>query len=439
MAVVLIVEDEQAVRRALSGVLSRAFPDYSFLEAENGSQALDVISSPQELSLVLCDIKMPAPDGVEVLSRARDMRPELPFVMLSGHGDIDTAVDCLKKGAFDYLQKPPDLNRLVSAVRDAVARYEHFRETAASHAEVTEKERTSCGTENDSVAKGVSMDFAGKFGMIGSSEELVRMQAMIERVAPTEAKVLVEGENGTGKELVVKAIHGLSQRSGGPLVEVNCAAIPSDLIESELFGHEKGAFTTALRQHKGKFEQADGGTLFLDEVGDMSLPAQAKVLRAIQEGRITRVGGDREISVNVRIVAATNKDIKKLIGEGLFREDLYHRLSVVGITVPPLRQRRGDIPSLASFFLKKALSDNNLPEKSFLPDAVEVLCSGVWSGNVRELQNPRPSLRNLRKSVRWPVKHPPGPTVPAVFRTVLPRTPRLLSGCFPVKGAVCRG
>ena len=387
MAVVLIVEDEQAVRRALSGVLSRAFPDYSFLEAENGSQALDVISSPQELSLVLCDIKMPAPDGVEVLSRARDMRPELPFVMLSGHGDIDTAVDCLKKGAFDYLQKPPDLNRLVSAVRDAVARYEHFRETAASHAEVTEKERTSRGTENDSVAKGVSMDFAGKFGMIGSSEELVRMQAMIERVAPTEAKVLVEGENGTGKELVVKAIHGLSQRSGGPLVEVNCAAIPSDLIESELFGHEKGAFTSALRQHKGKFEQADGGTLFLDEVGDMSLPAQAKVLRAIQEGRITRVGGDREISVNVRIVAATNKDIKKLIGEGLFREDLYHRLSVVGITVPPLRQRRGDIPSLASFFLKKALSDNNLPEKSFLPDAVEVLCSGVWSGNVRELQN----------------------------------------------------
>lgn len=387
MAVVLIVEDEQAVRRALSGVLSRAFPDYSFLEAENGSQALDVISSPQELSLVLCDIKMPAPDGVEVLSRARDMRPELPFVMLSGHGDIDTAVDCLKKGAFDYLQKPPDLNRLVSAVRDAVARYEHFRETAALHAEVTEKERTSCGTENDSVAKGVSMDFAGKFGMIGSSEELVRMQAMIERVAPTEAKVLVEGENGTGKELVVKAIHGLSQRSCGPLVEVNCAAIPSDLIESELFGHEKGAFTTALRQHKGKFEQADGGTLFLDEVGDMSLPAQAKVLRAIQEGRITRVGGDREISVNVRIVAATNKDIKKLIGEGFFREDLYHRLSVVGITVPPLRQRRGDIPSLASFFLKKALSDNNLPEKSFLPDAVEVLCSGVWSGNVRELQN----------------------------------------------------
>lgn len=387
MAVVLIVEDEQAVRRALSGVLSRAFPDYSFLEAENGSQALDAISSGQELSLVLCDIKMPAPDGVEVLSRARDMRPELPFVMLSGHGDIDTAVDCLKKGAFDYLQKPPDLNRLVSAVRDAVARYEHFRETVAAHVEVTEKGRTSCGTENDSVATGVSVDFAGKFGMIGSCEELARMQAMIERVAPTEAKVLVEGENGTGKELVVKAIHGLSQRSGGPLVEVNCAAIPSDLIESELFGHEKGAFTTALRQHKGKFEQADKGTLFLDEVGDMSLPAQAKVLRAIQEGRITRVGGDREISVNVRVVAATNKDIKKLIGEGLFREDLYHRLSVVGITVPPLRQRRGDIPLLASFFLKKALADNNLPEKTLLPDAVEVLSSGVWSGNVRELQN----------------------------------------------------
>lgn len=385
MAVVLIVEDEQAVRRALSGVLSRSFPDYSFLEAENGSQALDVISSPQELSLVLCDIKMPAPDGVEVLSRARDMRPELPFVMLSGHGDIDTAVDCLKKGAFDYLQKPPDLNRLISAVRDAVTRYEHSS-AAAAQTVGGEKENTT-HAENSRSAAGLSVDFAGKFGMIGSSEELVRMQAMIERVAPTEAKVLVEGENGTGKELVVKAIHGLSQRSGGPLVEVNCAAIPSELIESELFGHEKGAFTTALRQHKGKFEQADGGTLFLDEVGDMSLAAQAKVLRAIQEGRITRVGGDREISVNVRIVAATNKDIKKLIGEGLFREDLYHRLSVVGITVPPLRDRRGDIPVLASFFLKKALADNGLPEKALLPDAEELLCGGLWSGNVRELQN----------------------------------------------------
>lgn len=375
MAKILIVEDESSVRRVLVDILSSSFEDVEFLQASCGKEALDIIRS-NDISVCLCDIKMPAPDGVEVLSTAMKEQRGVTFVMLSGHGDIDTAVDCLKKGAVDYMCKPPDLPRLVGAIRYALSR-------ASNDTTVTQPQPKS--SRHD--APRVDDDFFSSMGMIGKSSAIRSMQDMIRRLSPTDARVLVMGENGTGKELVAKSIHALSSRKDKPLVEVNCAAIPSELIESELFGHEKGAFTTALKMHKGRFEQADGGTLFLDEVGDMSLAAQAKVLRVIQEGRITRVGGDKDIDVNVRIIAATNQDLKEMIKQGRFREDLYHRLSVIELRVPPLRERREDIKMLSSYFIHKAIDENNLPHKSISDAAIEALESKKWSGNIRQLQN----------------------------------------------------
>ncbi|MBO4961413.1 MAG: sigma-54-dependent Fis family transcriptional regulator [Flavobacteriales bacterium] len=375
MAKILIVEDESSVRRVLVDILSSSFEDVEFLQASCGKEALDIIRS-NDISVCLCDIKMPAPDGVEVLSTAMKEQRGVTFVMLSGHGDIDTAVDCLKKGAVDYMCKPPDLPRLVGAIRYALSR-------ASNDTTVTPPQIKSSRHDTPRVDD----DFFSSMGMIGQSSAIRSMQDMIRRLSPTDARVLVMGENGTGKELVAKSIHALSSRKDKPLVEVNCAAIPSELIESELFGHEKGAFTTALKMHKGRFEQADGGTLFLDEVGDMSLAAQAKVLRVIQEGRITRVGGDKDIDVNVRIIAATNQDLKEMIKQGRFREDLYHRLSVIELRVPPLRERREDIKLLSSYFIHKAIDENNLPNKSISDAAIEALESKKWSGNIRQLQN----------------------------------------------------
>lgn len=374
MAKVLIVEDESAVRRVLVDILSSSFEGVEFLQADCGSRALEVLLT-EKIDVCLCDIKMPAPDGVEVLSRVVKERPGVAFVMLSGHGDIETAVDCLKKGAVDYLCKPPDLPRLVGAIRYALSR-DKEREVADKKVSV---EKTVPTVVND--------DFFSSMGMIGESRAIRSMQDMIRRVAPTDARVLVLGENGSGKELVVRAMHALSQRRDRALVEVNCAAIPADLIESELFGHEKGAFTTAVKMHKGRFEQADGGTLFLDEVGDMSLAAQAKVLRVIQEGRITRVGGDKDIDVDVRIIAATNQDLKEMIKQGRFREDLYHRLSVIELKVPSLRERREDVGLLAIYFLERAVKENKLTSKNITSSALEELESKEWRGNVRQLQN----------------------------------------------------
>ena len=374
MAKVLIVEDESAVRRVLVDILSSSFEGVEFLQADCGSRALEVLLT-EKIDVCLCDIKMPAPDGVEVLSRVVKERPDVAFVMLSGHGDIETAVDCLKKGAVDYLCKPPDLPRLVGAIRYALSR-DKEREVADKKVSV---EKTVPTVVND--------DFFSSMGMIGESRAIRSMQDMIRRVAPTDARVLVLGENGSGKELVVRAMHALSQRRDRALVEVNCAAIPADLIESELFGHEKGAFTTAVKMHKGRFEQADGGTLFLDEVGDMSLAAQAKVLRVIQEGRITRVGGDKDIDVDVRIIAATNQDLKEMIKQGRFREDLYHRLSVIELKVPSLRERREDVGLLAIYFLERAVKENKLTSKNITSSALEELESKEWRGNVRQLQN----------------------------------------------------
>ena len=376
MSTILIVEDENSVRRVLRSVLEQAFPDVVFLEATSGVEALSVLEK-EDVSAVLCDIKMPAPDGVEVLSMTMEKKPYVPFIMLSGHGDIETAVDCLKKGAMDYICKPPDLERLTGAVRLALAKEDNDKNFAFSVSDAPKKNVTS--TENNS--------FFEKIGMIGKSDAILQMQDLIRRVAVTDAKVLVSGENGTGKELVVRALHALSRRKDNPLVEVNCAAIPSDLIESELFGHEKGAFTTAVKMHRGRFEQADGGTLFLDEIGDMSLSAQAKVLRVVQEGRLTRVGADRNIDVNVRLVAATNHNLRQLIQKNMFREDLYHRISVVEIHVPALREREGDIPLLVQYFLEKAITENTLPSKVIDEKAMNLLCQYQWSGNVRQLQN----------------------------------------------------
>ena len=375
MAKVLIVEDESAVRRVLVDILSSSFEGVEFLQADCGSRALDILLK-EKIDVCLCDIKMPAPDGVEVLSTVMKERDGVAFVMLSGHGDIDTAVDCLKKGAVDYLCKPPDLPRLVGAIRYALSRG---------------KEKVEIDKKSDAVKipviEAVGDDFFSSMGMIGESSAIRSMQDMIRRLAPTDARVLVLGENGSGKELVVRSVHALSQRKERAFVEVNCAAIPSDLIESELFGHEKGAFTTAIKMHRGKFEQADGGTLFLDEVGDMSLAAQAKVLRVIQEGRITRVGGDKDIEVDVRIIAATNQDLKEMIKQGRFREDLYHRLSVIELKVPALRERREDIGLLAAYFLERAVKENKLPPKTITSAALEELAGKEWSGNVRQLQN----------------------------------------------------
>lgn len=363
MARILIVEDERAIRKVLRDILLNENKSYLIDEAENGHQAIDM-AGDNFYDLLLCDIKMPGKDGVEVLRYYREHSPDTQVVMISGHGDMDTAIECIKSGAFDYLSKPPDLNRLLNTVRIAL-------------------DRKNLIVENKILKKKISKQYQ----MIGESEALKNVKEMIDKIAPTDARVLITGSNGTGKELVARQIHEKSNRNSGPFVEVNCAAIPSELIESELFGHKKGAFTSAVKDRKGKFELADGGTLFLDEIGDMSLSAQAKVLRALQENKITPVGGDKDITVDVRVIAATNKNLRDEIEKGNFREDLYHRLSVIIFKIPPLAERREDIPLLIEYFAKKISEEQGLPLKSFSPEAVKYLQSLPWTGNIRELRN----------------------------------------------------
>lgn len=358
---ILIIDDEKAIRNTLREILQ--YEKFEVDEAGDGAEGLKKVES-NSFDLVLCDIKMPKMDGLEVLAKLQELNPDLPVVMISGHGTIETAVDAIKSGAFDYIAKPPDLNRLLVTVRNAL-------------------DRSSLITETKTLKRKVFKTRE----MIGKSEQISQIKSMIDKVAPTDARVLITGSNGTGKELVARWIHEKSQRAAGPLVEVNCAAIPSELIESELFGHEKGAFTSAIKQRIGKFEQANNGTLFLDEIGDMSLSAQAKVLRALQENKITRVGGEKEIQVSPRVLAATNKDLKAEIEKGNFREDLYHRLSVIVIHVPSLRERKDDIPVLAEHFVKEICEDYGMPLKSFSADALNALQSKAWTGNIRELRN----------------------------------------------------
>lgn len=363
MQQILIIEDEAAIRRVLVKILSEESDTYAVEEAEDGLVGIEKIKK-KDYDLVLCDIKMPKMDGVEVLEAAKKIKPEIPMVMISGHGDLDTAVNTMRLGAFDYISKPPDLNRLLNTVRIALDRKELV-------------------VENKRLKKKVSK----KYEMIGDSPAIGRIKDMIDKVAPTDARVLITGPNGTGKELVAHWLHQKSDRNKGPMIEVNCAAIPSELIESELFGHVKGAFTSAAKDRAGKFEAANGGTIFLDEIGDMSLSAQAKVLRALQESRIQRVGSDKDIKVNVRVVAATNKNLKKEIEDGKFREDLYHRLAVILIEVPALNDRRDDIPLLISHFAKKISEEQGTAPKTFSNKAIKLLQDYDWTGNIRELRN----------------------------------------------------
>lgn len=360
---ILIIEDEAAIRRVLVKILSEESDTYAVEEAEDGLAGIEKIKK-KDYDLVLCDIKMPKMDGVEVLEAVKKIKPETPMVMISGHGDLDTAVNTMRLGAFDYISKPPDLNRLLNTVRIALDRKELV-------------------VENKRLKKKVSK----KYEMIGDSPAIARIKGMIDKVAPTDARVLITGPNGTGKELVAHWLHQKSDRNRGPIIEVNCAAIPSELIESELFGHVKGAFTSAAKDRAGKFEAANGGTIFLDEIGDMSLTAQAKVLRALQESRIQRVGSDKDIKVNVRVVAATNKNLKKEIEDGKFREDLYHRLAVILIEVPSLNDRRDDIPLLISHFAKKISEEQGTACKIFSDKAIKLLQNYDWTGNIRELRN----------------------------------------------------
>ena len=363
MSKILIIEDEAAIRRVLAKILSEESDTYVVEDAEDGIQGLEKIKN-NDYDLVLCDIKMPKMDGVEVLEEVKKIKPEIPMVMISGHGDMETAIQTMRLGAFDYISKPPDLNRLLNTVRNAL-------------------DKKQLVVENKILKKKVSKNYE----MIGESEPINLIKLMIEKVAQTEARVLVTGPNGTGKELVAHQLHEKSQRAGFPLIEVNCAAIPSELIESELFGHVKGAFTSAVKDRAGKFEAADKGTIFLDEIGDMSLSAQAKVLRALQENIITRVGADKDIKVDVRVIAATNKDLKKEIAEGRFREDLYHRLAVILINVPSLNERRADIPLLIAHFAEKIASEQGNAVKHFSAAAVKLLQEYDWTGNIRELRN----------------------------------------------------
>lgn len=361
MKKVLIIDDEKSIRRTLREILE--YEKYQVDEAADGAEGLGMIQKGK-YDIILCDIKMPKMDGIEVLDKIMQLSSDTPVVMISGHGTIETAVEAVKKGAFDFIAKPLDLNRLLVTLRNAM-------------------DKSTLVTETKVLKKKVNKTF----DMIGESKAIVQIQEMIERVAPTDARVLITGGNGSGKELVARWLHEKSNRAAAPLVEVNCAAIPGELIESELFGHEKGAFTSAVNQRKGKFEQAEGGTLFLDEIGDMSLPAQAKVLRALQENKIARVGGEKEIKVNVRVVAATNKDLQKEIANGNFREDLYHRLSVILIHVPSLNERKEDIPLLAEHFLKLVCEDYGMPVKSFTKEAIKELQKLNWTGNIREFRN----------------------------------------------------
>ncbi len=363
MSKILVIEDEAAIRRVLVKILSEENDTYSVEEAEDGLKGIETIKK-NDYDLVLCDIKMPKMDGVEVLEAARKIKPEIPFIMISGHGDLDTAVNTMRLGAFDYISKPPDLNRLLTTVRNAL-------------------DRKVLVVENKNLKKKVSKNYE----MIGESSEIGAIKDMIEKVAPTDARVLITGSNGTGKELVAHWLHEKSARSSGSFIEVNCAAIPSELIESELFGHVKGAFTSAVKDRAGKFEAANKGTIFLDEIGDMSLSAQAKVLRALQESKISRVGTDKDIKVDVRVLAATNKDLKKEIEEGNFREDLYHRLAVILIQVPSLNDRRDDIPLLIEHFSKKIAAEQGMAGKTFSEKAIKLLKAYDWTGNIRELRN----------------------------------------------------
>ena len=361
MADILIIDDEKAIRKTLSEILS--FEGYRIEEASDGEEGLKKFKD-KSYDVVLCDIKMPKIDGIEFLQKAGEANPDIPIIMISGHGNIETAVEAVKTGAYDYISKPPDLNRLLITIRNAMD-----RSNLVSEAKVLKK-RVNKVQE-----------------MIGFSAPIKKIRETIDKVAPTEARVMITGENGVGKELVARWIHEKSNRSTGPLVEVNCAAIPTELIESELFGHEKGSFTSAIKQRIGKFEQANGGTLFLDEVGDMSLNAQAKVLRALQEGKITRVGADKDINVDVRVIAATNKDLLKEVESKTFRLDLYHRLSVIIIHVPSLNERRDDIPPLVDQFLTDICSDYGIAKKTIDDEAIKMLQDYDWTGNIRELRN----------------------------------------------------
>ena len=357
---ILIIDDERSIRNSLKEIL--VDEGYEVDVAENGAQGCQMVDK-EKYSVIFCDIKMPEMDGIEVLDRLNEMGVDSAVVMISGHGDIETAVECIKKGAFDFIQKPLDLNRILITIKNATEKVHLVKETKTLKKKVYGQE------------------------MIGKSEPIIHIKDMIAKVAPTDARVLIIGSNGTGKELVARNLHQKSRRSAMPYVEVNCAAIPSELIESELFGHEKGSFTSAIKQHKGKFEQADGGTLFLDEIGDMSLAAQAKVLRVLQERKLSRVGSDKDIIVDVRVLAATNKNLKEEIAKGTFREDLYHRLSVIVINVPTLDDRKDDIPLLVEYFIGQICSETGMSVRKVDADAMTLLVDKSWTGNIRELRN----------------------------------------------------
>ena len=357
---ILIIDDERSIRNSLKEIL--VDEGYDVDVAEDGAQGL-AMADKEKYSIIFCDIKMPGMDGVEVLDKLVEMGIDSAVVMISGHGDISTAVECIKKGAFDFIPKPLDLNRILITIKNATEKVSLVKETRILKKKVYGQP------------------------MIGESEAILHIKEMIDKVAPTDARVLIIGSNGTGKELVARNLHQKSSRSSMPYIEVNCAAIPSELIESELFGHEKGSFTSAIKQHKGKFEQADGGTLFLDEIGDMSLAAQAKVLRVLQEKKLSRVGSDKDITVDVRVVAATNKNLKEEIARGTFREDLYHRLSVIVINVPTLDQRKSDIPLLVDFFVEQICSETGMPPRDIDSEAMQLLVDKSWTGNIRELRN----------------------------------------------------
>ena len=361
MAKILVIDDEKSIRNTLSEIL--ATEGHEVLSAEDGATGLELYAGNQ-LDVVLCDIKMQEMDGMEVLEKILQQPKDVPVIMISGHGDIEIAVEAIKKGAFDFLEKPLDLNRLLITIRNALERADLITETRVLKRKISKTNE-----------------------MIGESEAIVKIKEMIDRVAPTDARVMVMGDNGTGKELVARWLHEKSSRAASPFIEVNCAAIPSELIESELFGHEKGAFTSAHKQRKGKFEQASGGTLFLDEIGDMSLSAQSKVLRALQENKITRVGSDKDIEVDVRIITATNKNLKEEIEKNQFREDLYHRLSVIIIQVPTLNERAGDIPLLADHFNEQICAEHGMAKKIVTDDAIKELQKITWTGNIREFRN----------------------------------------------------
>jgi DNA-binding NtrC family response regulator len=361
MSRILVIDDERSIRNTLKDILE--LEKYKVEVAEDGFKALELIKTV-DYDVILCDIKMPGMDGIEVLQQIEELKPDTPVVMISGHGNIDTAVESIKKGAYDFIEKPLDLNRMLITIRNAMDKSTLISETKVLRKKVNKR-----------------------FEMVGSSPSIQKVMDMVDRVAPTEARVLITGSNGTGKELVARRLHEKSNRSEGPFVEVNCAAIPSELIESELFGHEKGAFTSAVKQRKGKFEQATGGTIFLDEIGDMSLSAQAKVLRVLQESVITRVGGDVQIKVDVRVIAATNKNLAREIENNTFREDLYHRLSVILIHVPDLNDRIEDIPLLCDYFIEQICAEYGIPQKTIDPDAIAELQNIRWTGNIREFRN----------------------------------------------------